>query len=35
MTNPPVAPYVAIAMYLGDHPIFTLLHHIIELLERI
>ena len=35
MTNPPVAPYVAIAMYLVDHPIFTLWHHIVQLLERI
>lgn len=33
--TPPVAPYVAIAMYLGDHPVFSLLCHIIELLGRV
>lgn len=33
--TPPVAPYVGIAMKLGDHPIFSLLHHIIELLGRV
>lgn len=35
MTNPPVVPYVAIAQYLGGHPIFDLLTHIVQLLERI
>ncbi|SMB82284.1 hypothetical protein SAMN05660745_02608 [Corynebacterium glucuronolyticum] len=35
MTNPPVVPYVAIAMKLGDHPVFDLLKHIVMLLERI
>lgn len=35
MTNPPVVPYVAIAMQLGGHPIFDLLTHLVQLLERI
>lgn len=32
---PPVAPYVAIAMRLGDHPIFDIIHTICELLARV
>lgn len=33
--TPPVVPYVAIAMELGNHPIFDLLKYIFQLLERI
>lgn len=32
---PPVALYVGIVEKLGDHPVFSLLCHIIELLGRV
>lgn len=31
----PVAPYVDIAIRLGDHPIFDIIHTICELLARV
>ena len=33
--TPPVVPYVAIAMKLGDHPVFDLIKYLTMLLERI
>lgn len=35
MENITVAPYVAIATYLGDNQIFNSLMHILELLARV